>query len=671
MNSSSINTPSQSNAAYAVNQSVNSSNYSSQSSSTAASSSSQRSEFRVAGVYRLMKKLGSGSFGDIYLGSHIASGESVAVKLESVKSKHPQLAYEYRLYRLLYHSYKTIRDTALLTTTTANSGTNQLVTTSQGQFIQSASSEIYSSPSLVGFPQVYYCGREGNYNCLVMSLLGPSLENLFDQCNRQFTVKTVCQLAEQLLIRIEYIHTCNFLHRDLKPDNFLFGLAAGPQQNTVFLIDLGLSKKYRDSKTGQHIAYSEGRELTGTVRYASINAHLGLEQSRRDDLESLGFMLLYFLRGSLPWQGMKANSKKEKYHKISVKKMSTPIELLCKGFPGEFVEYLTYCRNLKFDQEPDYNRLRHIFRGLMSRSGWKYDNSYDWNSTQNNSNNSANKPITNTLAAPNNKFSSNPIAINSAGPNNISPNNPSPSLGQLSNIPGRALGSAIGSNNNTHVANSAPASINGPATLINQPAPINYAPNQQVLLQPTTNVNYSAFVNGNSLMKSISPMYSTSQPVFLQANYFPNPGTMNNSGQAAQVNNIPVQSYNSTNTGGNLSNMASAIIGITQSKPNNNNNNNFGGELNEISAASGYLPMTPTASSAFNPRHSGLGLGLSVNVKNLNMSPIASAQSSPRGKPSNLNNNLLHTANNNNNINNSSSNSNPGNVHHSNTTNSQ
>merc|ERR1719401_1781828 len=134
---------------------------------------------------------------------------------------------------------------------------------------------------------------------------------------------------------IEYVHSKNFIHRDIKPDNFLMGLGKNEQQ--LYIIDFGLAKKYRDPKTQQHIPYREHKNLTGTARYASVNTHLGIEQSRRDDLEAIGYVLMYFIRGSLPWQGLKANAKKEKYDKIMEKKMSTSLEVLCKGYASEFV----------------------------------------------------------------------------------------------------------------------------------------------------------------------------------------------------------------------------------------------------------------------------------------------------------------------------------------------
>ncbi|XP_039066250.1 casein kinase 1-like protein 1 isoform X2 [Hibiscus syriacus] len=286
----------------------------------------------VGNKFRLGRKIGSGSFGEIYLGTNIQTNEEVAIKLENVKTKHPQLLYESKLYRFL------------------QGGT--------------------------GIPNLRWFGVEGDYNVLVIDLLGPSLEDLFNFCSRKLSLKSVLMLADQMINRVEFFHSKSFLHRDIKPDNFLMGL--GRRANQVYIIDYGLAKKYRDSSTHQHIPYRENKNLTGTARYASMNTHLGIEQSRRDDLESLGFVLMYFLRGSLPWQGLKAGNKKQKYEKISEKKVSTSIEALCRGYPTEFASYFHYCRSLRFDDKPDYAYLKRIFRDLFIREGFQFDYVFDW-----------------------------------------------------------------------------------------------------------------------------------------------------------------------------------------------------------------------------------------------------------------------------------------------------
>jgi casein kinase I homolog HRR25 len=155
-------------------------------------------------------------------------------------------------------------------------------------------------------------------------------------------------------------------------------MGIGKRGNQVNVIDFGLAKKYRDPKTHLHIPYRENKNLTGTARYASINTHLGVEQSRRDDLESLGYVMMYFCRGSLPWQGLKAATKKQKYDRIMEKKMTTSTEALCRGFPNEFAIYLNYTRSLRFDDKPDYAYLRKLFRDLFVREGFQYDYVFDW-----------------------------------------------------------------------------------------------------------------------------------------------------------------------------------------------------------------------------------------------------------------------------------------------------
>ncbi|CAD7674996.1 unnamed protein product [Nyctereutes procyonoides] len=237
-----------------------------------AGSSGSKAEFTVGGKYKLVRKVGSGSFGD-----------EVAVKLDSEEESSPHL---------------------------------------QGG---------------VGNPHVRYGSSRTR------------LQDLFDFCSRRrFTMKTVLPLADQMISRIEYVHTKNFTET-LNQNN----------------------------RTRQHIPYRDDKNLTGPARYASISAHLGIEQSRRDDMESLGYVLMYFNRTSLPRQGLKAATKKQKYEKIG-EKISTPVEVFCKGFPAKFATYLNYCRGLCFEEAPDYLYPRQLFRILFRTLNHQYDYTFDW-----------------------------------------------------------------------------------------------------------------------------------------------------------------------------------------------------------------------------------------------------------------------------------------------------
>ena len=229
-----------------------------------------------------------------------------------------------------------------------------------------------------GIPQVYYFGQEGLHNILVIDLLGPSLEDLFDMCGRKFSTKTVVMVAKQMISRVQSIHERNLIYRDIKPDNFLIGRPNTKGSSTIHVIDFGMAKQYRDPKTKQHIPYRERKSLSGTARYMSINTHLGREQSRRDDLESLGHVFMYFLRGGLPWQGLKAATNKQKYEKIGEKKQLTPIKELCEGFPEEFGIYLNYVRKLGFEETPDYDFLRELFTKVLKNMNQVEDGVYDW-----------------------------------------------------------------------------------------------------------------------------------------------------------------------------------------------------------------------------------------------------------------------------------------------------
>ena len=279
----------------------------------------------------LNKKLGNGAFGEIYLGLNQKNYQEVAIKLEK-KTNKPQLHHETRILKELQNG--------------------------------------------TGIPKIFYFHQLQNFSCLIQELLGPSLENLFNLCNRKFSLKTTLILAIQMLNRIEFMHNRGIIHRDIKPDNFLMGKKE--KDYLLYIIDMGLSKRYIDPKTQKHIKFKEGKNLTGTVRYASIFTHKGYEQSRRDDIEGISYVLIYFLKGGLPWQGQKGKNKKERYQKIMDIKINTKIEDLCKDLPFEFIKFVSYPRNLIFEEKPDYDFLKSLLHNIIKREDIKVDYNYDW-----------------------------------------------------------------------------------------------------------------------------------------------------------------------------------------------------------------------------------------------------------------------------------------------------
>ena len=228
-----------------------------------------------------------------------------------------------------------------------------------------------------GIPSIELYKEEDNYMVMIMQLLGKSLENLLKESKeKKLSLKTVSLIGIELIPILKYIHDKHIIHRDIKPDNFAIGYDDPCQ---IYILDFGLAKKYRSSKTLKQNPMVKHSKLTGTARYASINALKGFEQSRRDDLESLGYVLAYLLRGSLPWQGIAAKTKEEKYAKILNKKINISTEKILKNEPKEFVDYIKYCKNLEYEEEPDYNYLEGLFKEIITNVlNNKIDYMFDW-----------------------------------------------------------------------------------------------------------------------------------------------------------------------------------------------------------------------------------------------------------------------------------------------------
>ncbi|RWS22671.1 Casein kinase I-like isoform gamma-1 [Leptotrombidium deliense] len=283
--------------------------------------------------YLVGQRLGRGNFGEIRLGTDMWTNKPVAIKFEPARGRSVSLDLEYDYYKRI---------------------------------------------GLVeGFPKIHYFGRSGRFNVLVMDLLGPNLDQLFEACNQKFSLKTVCEIAIQTITRIEQVHNKYLIYRDMKPDNFLLG-ANSDNVHIIHLVDFGLSKEYMNPTTGEHISYRESQTMTGTVRYMSCNTHAGKETSRRDDLEALGYIFVFFLQGKLPWQGVMGSNTTERYKMVSEMKANTTLETLCKGLPSEFIKFLTYSRKLDFFERPDYDYLKNMFVNLMKKLGFTRDFEYDW-----------------------------------------------------------------------------------------------------------------------------------------------------------------------------------------------------------------------------------------------------------------------------------------------------
>ncbi|VDM96909.1 unnamed protein product [Thelazia callipaeda] len=218
-------------------------------------------------------------------------------------------------------------------------------------------------------------GAVDGYRALVMSLMGPALEELFIYCGRKFSLKTILLLADQMLDRLQTIHDAGYVHGNLTPDSFVMGVNENCCK--VYLINMKYASKFLKirGQSRKHIPYMEQMEFYGSHTFASINRHLGTVASRRDDLESFMYIMLYFLRGKLPWQ---IHEDSGRYKDVLEMKLSISLEVLCRGLPAEFVMAMSYCRSMKFAEIPDYIFLRRLFRNLFKVNAYKEDWKFDW-----------------------------------------------------------------------------------------------------------------------------------------------------------------------------------------------------------------------------------------------------------------------------------------------------
>lgn len=286
--------------------------------------------------WKVGPEIGRGGQGIVFEAARIADGKKFAIKAESKNIRVPKLLKEYSVYKYL--------------------------------------SQHFNSSDEYGIPKVFDVVCMEDWNIMVFELMGPSIQHLYNFQKKEFSMKTVFLLAQHLLISLENLHNCGVIHRDIKPENICMG--RGGKVGVVHLIDFGFAIRFQD-KAGNHIPQESDRPFVGTTRYASLNAHLGLRLSRRDDLESLAYTLMYLYSGRLPWQGLKASSVAES-RKLVLEKKSANVQEICRDFPTVFKTFLQCIRDLSYDEDPDYDKLRNIFEVEGKSMGFEDDGYFDW-----------------------------------------------------------------------------------------------------------------------------------------------------------------------------------------------------------------------------------------------------------------------------------------------------
>jgi len=277
-------------------------------------------EFEIENKYIIKKQIGEGMFGKVFLAKHKYTDDDVAIKLDSSIL----LKNEARIYKLL--------------------------------------------SSIEGIPKLRAYGIIEHYNYMVIDRLGESLEQLKENCGGKLDLYTTITLGLQILQRVEDIHKKNIIHRDIKPENLLMNVGNN-NKKILYIIDFGLSKLYKI--TGNHLKCEKGRSIVGTLRFVSLNIHKGYTPSRRDDLESVGYTLLYLLYGSLPWVDTTGETE------IYDKKSSFSLWDL-NDIPGEIITFICYCRGLRYEEDPDYTYLRELLRNLFKMKKYKVGDKLCW-----------------------------------------------------------------------------------------------------------------------------------------------------------------------------------------------------------------------------------------------------------------------------------------------------